>query len=528
MRNNQFTAKTYALAAVLLLLRGVVFAETVANTDTSFYSKYPYIRFVGVDDATTMSDETFFAVAANISFGVARTSPAANDKFLAELKNDVLPRINADSLELAYMVVRGAASPDGSYEKNKVLGQRRAKWLFDFISGQLRFPVNEQKFRLDSEAEDYRTLCYLMRRAGDEDYGFVKAQCDSLLPSGDIAQLKTILRRAQHRQLWKRIDREYFQYLRTARIVLYFKKYDTELLKIEPMEAATIQQPTPELQPTVAQQLLPLVKTEAAKPVTPAPAPVEQLPAQERLRRQELLSLKTNLLFYGAYIPGYDRWCPIPNVALEYYPKKGHLTFGASFDMPWWRDYDAHKYFQLRNYQIEGRYYLKANRANEANRAYEANGANKANRPAYAGFYLQGYVNGGIFGICFDADRGWVGEGIGGGIGFGYVTPLSRKGHWRLEFGLQAGFFRCKYDPYQYENPVDPTYKDNLYYYKWTLNPSLFKKRQYRWNWIGPTRIGITLSYDLLYRRIQKKGVSFRAYEVNKTYEPQQERRTEP
>ena len=238
------------------------------------------------------------------------------------------------------------------------------------------------------------------------------------------------------------------------------------------------------------------------------------------LPRQEFLSVKTNLLFYGVYMPGYGRWCPIPNVAIEYYPKKGHFTYGASFDMPWWQDYDAHKYFQVRNYQVEGRYYLRGNRANKAHEshgaygayeAYETNGA--SGEPAFSGFYLQGYVNGGVFGICFDADRGWVGEGIGGGIGAGYVLPISRNGHWRLEFALQAGFFHCKYDPYQYENPVDPTYNDNLYYYKWTLDPSLFKKRQYRWNWFGPTRIGITLSYDLLYRRIKKKGVSFKNYE---------------
>jgi hypothetical protein len=65
---------------------------------------------------------------------------------------------------------------------------------------------------------------------------------------------------------------------------------------------------------------------------------------------------------------------------------------------------------------------------------------------------------------------------------------------------------------------VNPAYRDGLYYYKWTQKPELFKKRQYRWNWIGPTRVGITLSYDLLYRRIQKKGVSFKSNETYKTF----------
>ena len=230
----------------------------------------------------------------------------------------------------------------------------------------------------------------------------------------------------------------------------------------------------------------------------------------DTLYRREYLSVKTNLLFYGVYMPGYDRWCPIPNVAVEYYPWRGHFTFGASFDCPWWQNYEKHKYFQVRNYQLEARYYLKP--------AGSVTDCSAIGKPAYKGFYVQGYGHVGLFGICFDADRGWVGEGFGAGVGIGYVLPLGKRGPWRLDFGLQAGYFRCKYDPFQYENPVNPDYRDHLYYYKWTQSPALFKKRQYRWDWIGPTRIGITLSYDLLYRRIQKRGMSFKSYEA---YEPQ-------
>lgn len=254
--------------------------------------------------------------------------------------------------------------------------------------------------------------------------------------------------------------------------------------------------------------------------------------------RKKKLAVKTNMLLYGAYVPGYNRWAPIPNVAIELYPMKGHFTFGASFDMPWWQDYNAHKYFQFRNYQLEARYYPRgAVRTDKSgDHVYEENiEAYEHNKKAFTGFYLQAYTHLAVFGICFDANRGWVGEGIGAGVGMGYVLPLSHNGRWKLELGLQAGFFRCKYDPYQFENPVNPAYRDGLYYYKWTKKPSLFKKRQYRWNWIGPTRIGITISYDLLYRRIQKKGVSFKAYETYRTFkakeadEPNEaERRVKP
>ncbi len=157
---------------------------------------------------------------------------------------------------------------------------------------------------------------------------------------------------------------------------------------------------------------------------------------------------------------------------------------------------------------MEARYYL-----NGANESYGENGLNGNYKKAYTGFYLQGYAHGGVFGICFDKNRGWVGEGVGAGIGAGYVMPITKTGRWRLEMGVQLGYFRCKYDPYKYENPVNPDYHDNLYYYKWTDKPEFFKKRQYRWNWLGPTRIGITLTYDLLYRKIQSKGVGLKSTE---------------
>ena len=132
---------------------------------------------------------------------------------------------------------------------------------------------------------------------------------------------------------------------------------------------------------------------------------------------------------------------------------------------------------------------------------------------AFRGFYVQGYAHAGVFGICFDKNRGWVGEGGGAGVGAGYVLPLTKRGHWRLEFAAQVGYFRCSYDPYQYENLINTDYHDDRYYYKWDGPASAFKRRQYRWNWFGPTRVGVTLSYDILYRRNHEPGISFKSTE---------------
>ncbi len=240
--------------------------------------------------------------------------------------------------------------------------------------------------------------------------------------------------------------------------------------------------------------------------------PCDALQSSGRLPRREFLSVKTNLLLDVAYVPGYDRWCPIPNIAVEYYPLHGHFTYGASLDFPWWRHYDKYKFFELRNYQLEARYYL---RSGDVHRNIPGQGA------AYRGFYLQGYAHAGVFLFCFNADKGWTGEFLGGGVGCGYVMPLSKKGRWRLEFGAQFGYIYSVYDPFQYEyrGPVD--LHDDLYYYDWVLPASQFKKRQYRYSWFGPTRVGITLSYDLLFRRHGKRGVSLKSYQkVERRYEP--------
>ena len=473
-------------------------AGVVSHTpDTVFYNQYSYIIVLEEGQKPRpISDEDFFDMAAKVVFPVNKYDLPTNSPLLRELEQTIIPQINSDSLRLAYMVFRGAASPEGPLSLNQKLGQQRVQSLFNFVASRIDAPVDKRQFTIDTDIEDYRSLCIMMQRAGDRDYEVVKQLCDLHLPHQEYDLLKDKLKKADGGQLWARLLKQYFPELRAARFIIYLEK-------VKPIEE----------EPVVTIDTIPTLPTiPTIAPIEPAvPTPTF---TPDTLLRREFLSIKTNLLFYGVYMPGYNRWCPIPNVAIEYYPWHGHFTFGASFDCPWWQDYDAHKYFQVRNYQLETRYYLRP-------------GDIETNQPgkgaAFRGLYFQAYGHLGLFGICFDADRGWVGEGLGAGLGIGYVLPLSKKGHWRLEFQLQAGWFGCKYDPYQYENPVDPTYHDDLYYYKWTMSPSLFKKRQYRFNWFGPTRVGITLTYDLLYRRIQKKGISLKStelYEPNRAYRP--------
>ena len=458
-----------------------------AIPDSSFYNQYPFVRFVNENDSLTLTDEQFFDQAGKIIFPVNKTALPQNDSLLSELSTKVIPQMNKDSLELTRILLRGAASPEGPFWNNKRLGHGRANSLLEFLKKNLQNPVSDDVLSSEIVVEDYRSLCLLMRRAGDPDYELVSKLCDTYLPNHCYTLLKNRLMQVKDGTLWKRLLRQYFPQLRAARLILVVKKLEPAPVKVAlPSDHATS---------TV------IVKPQE-KTVETAPEPHD-----EKVPLRELLSVKTNLLFYGIYMPGYNRWCPIPNVAIEYYPKRGHFTYGASLDCPWWVDYKRHKFFEIRNWQLETRYYLKSGSPKPV-------AAGQYPGAAFKGFYLQAYVHGGIFEIGFDADRGWKGEGVGAGVGAGYVLPISRKGHWRLEFALQVGWFGCKYDPFQFENLINPNYHDGLYYYRWTQKSYLFKKRQYRYNWIGPTRIGVTLSYDLLYRRTGKRWPSFRSYEM--------------
>ena len=472
--------------------------------DSAFYSRYPYVVIIDEGEDVEIDDEYFYQYAASVIFKVSKTTIPADDKTVKELRETVFPRINRDSLKVVRVKMRGAASPEGSVALNQRLSLGRQKALYNFVKNYIDIPEGDSLV-LETETEDYTYLYKRMMQDGDPDSERVKQLFDTYMPKQQYAQLENALKAIDGGRLWRRMLVTYFPSLRAARMIIVCQRKPVPPLSVPELE------PKPLPEDSVVTPEPPVIPD---TPIAPLP-PVEPEPWVERYPRRELLSVKTNLLFYGAYMPGgYDRWCPIPNIAVEYYPLRGHFTYGASFDCPWWQSYDAHKYFQIRNYQVEARYYF---RKGDIELRPEGKGA------AFKGFYLQAYGHVGVFGICLDSQRGWEGEALGGGIGAGYVLPLSKKGHWRLEFQLQAGVLFGGYDPYQFENPVNPAYRDHLYYYDWTGSPSLFKKRQHRFSWIGPTRIGITLSYDLLYRKARKKtdGVRLPAgTEPTKRYNP--------
>ena len=415
-----------------------------------------------------LADSTFYEKSFPVFFPVNHFS-------IPRYERDSLKSIFGNSVyDDAQLRITGAASPEGPYLNNVFLGKRRAASLRNFFVG---IGVAPSQILVEPVNEDYNHLLYRMWKSQDKDYQRVS---DLYVRYGaNKALFKQKLRLLAGGTVWKRLYSTYFPKLRSSRVMVVRPEKPAP---VEPVPADTVVTPAPEPQKPAPDSVV-VCPPQPEVEIYPFPADtaVSLLPVtEEEWKRRELLSVKTNLLMYAAYVPQYG-WCPMPNVAVEYYPLHGHYTYGASFDFPWYRHRRTHKYFQVRNYQLFARRFFKGD-------------------GEFRGWYVDGYTHLFLYGIGFNDRKGWQGEGVGAGIGGGYVLPISRDQHWRLEFQLQAGWFWTKHDPYQYTCPVEGI-DDNRYYYKWTGPSSLFKKRQYHFTWLGPTRIGVTLSYDILYRK---------------------------
>ena len=203
------------------------------------------------------------------------------------------------------IIGRATASPEGPLPNNIRLAKGRRASVDALLNS---YGINSGRIRYDVVAEDYPLLLALMKHEDDRQYHAT----DSLMKhyGDDTQKLKAALKSFDEGRLWQRILHRYFPLLRAVRIMAIDKSL-VDVAPVVPIQSVTIN---------------PIGTTMSPKELH-IPMPTgEPLCGQQREPRREFMSIKTNVLFDFAYMPGYDRFCPIPNVALEYYPKHGHFT----------------------------------------------------------------------------------------------------------------------------------------------------------------------------------------------------------
>ena len=323
------------------------------------------------------SDSTFIKKSRPIEFIVNKTFINEEDK--RWITDSLIPALKALG-DRGVVLGRATASPEGPYLNNVMLANKRRASMDYLLSS---FGIDTNRIIYDVVPEDYQLLCTMMEMRHDPKLQTVNALIARYGHNSE--RLKVMMKKHDGGKLWKYILHTYFPRLRAVRIMAIDRR---EVIRNEVLDMS--KEPMAQVDYKI--------ESEIGRPNLHVDIP------HFETQRRELLSVKTNLLFDFAYMPGYDRFCPIPNVAIEYYPLHGHFTYGASFDGPWWQHYDEHKYFQLRNYQLHTRYYLRSGDIRERKPGKGA---------AFKGLFFSAYANANLYNICFDEHRGWEGEEIG-------------------------------------------------------------------------------------------------------------------
>ncbi len=444
------------LVAFLVMANLNTKAQSPNSGDYYQLSDFP---FVFVSDKTTdvpfnISDSLFDAVAQGIRFKVNRTELQPSEPFVSLYRHQLVPWLKSHDMELRQVYVKGAASPEGPYNNNVRLSRERTQRLIQFMNAELGDVMPLRPIDAKSITEDYGLLVRMMHQANDADYEKVNAIWLSC--KGDEACCKQRLMALEKGRVWKRLSQKYFPSLRQARVVLLFARKS----RLEPAGQYSFAETTePEMNIPHIEQ------------------PIEYY-------RRHLIAARTNLLHDFLYVPQFG-FAPGFNIQLEYYPLRGHFTYNVGFTFISHRRWSEYKFFQIRDLRLELRRYFI--------------GGGK-----FKGPYLGAYAEGTVYGIGFNRNKGWEGEGGGGGVSLGYTFALNRKGNLRMELSASFGMFYTRHDPYIYGDPFTGE-EDGLYYYDYHGNSSDFKERNHQWTWFGPTNAGIHITYDIIYRKKQPR-----------------------
>ena len=194
-----------------------------------------------------------------------------------------------------------------------------------------------------------------------------------------------------------------------------------------------------------------LAPVETAEVLEPAPVletagTVENMPVE----REYVFTpwyLKSNLVYDVVLMPSLEVACRFND----------RWSAGVEGNMAWWHNNGRHKYYQLATIIPEARYWFKP----QGNRR---------------GHYIGLFFGGGWYDLENGA-RGYKGEGILGGVSYGYMFPVGK--YFAFEAGIGVGALHTWYEEYL---PIDGHY---VY------------QQSSRLNYFGPLKLKFALVWNI-------------------------------
>jgi hypothetical protein len=184
-----------------------------------------------------------------------------------------------------------------------------------------------------------------------------------------------------------------------------------------------------------------------------------------RQEKNPFMAVKTNLLCDAA---------SALNVELEF-PAGKRWSIAGEYTFSWRLQEEKQNCFQLQGIILESRCRL----------------GNRESRPVLSGWFAGIYLGGGYY----DFERkqkGIQGEYFMAGLSGGFAHKLDRRGNFRLEYSLGAGYLSTAYRKY------DPKFGlDNQWH--------LIRSQSGIFGWFGPARAKISLVWTIGGKSVDKK-----------------------
>ncbi|MEG1522770.1 MAG: DUF3575 domain-containing protein [Bacteroidales bacterium] len=320
------------------------------------------------------------------------------------------------------IVVVGSASPLGGERLNQELSRRRAEMLVKYLKERIYLP--DSLLFVRNTGANWHALREMVEASSMKYRNEVLDVIDRV----PVNQKRNyVLMDLKWGRPYREMMETFFPQLQNSTTCIIYAHHETELPQL------TIKTLTPP-QPLVAGE--------------------PQIPTTRKMKEEglPLINLSTNLLYWGLLAP---------NIGIELCAPQNHWSINAEFVQPWWKKSSKHKYYQIRQFSGEGRYWLKGD-------------------GDYRGHFFGVYGNGGIYDLE-NGGTGYKGNFWGAGLTYGYVLKL--KPRFRIEFSLGVGYLSTKYEQYE---PID-----NCYVYEKTV----------RKGYVGPTKAKVGLVWTIVQRK---------------------------
>lgn len=343
----------------------------------------------------------------------------------------------------------GAASPEGSYQLNRMLARKRMESLEKLVRSKVEIPDSVITYN-----DSYIPWEYLSSLVNASDISHKdeilkiineEAKIVDYIGGRSIDNRILKLQKLDGGKVWQEMLRRFFSPMRNACVV--FVTFRTE--------------PLPRIEPVIAKVDSVYIEWTPALPVLlDSIQPIQQTSAATETHKPFNMAVRSNLL---------EDVLLIPNIGIEFYLGK-QWSIGLNWKYAWWNSDRKHNYWRIYGGDINIRKYF----------------GEKAKGKTLLGHHIGIYAQA----VTYDFELGSKGimGGVpggnmfdklnyGGGIEYGYSLPITKR--LNLDFTIGLGYLGGQYHEYE---PVDDCY--------------VWQATKHRHYW-GPTKAEISLVWLL-------------------------------